>query len=875
MTKQQSLEKIKKLVDRYEGLSQKEINSYNESKTKDHFIRPLFEHLGWDFEQDVLSEENIIGERADYVFVMNGITKFLIETKSLKVDLDLEIHARQVINYAWNKGIAWAILTDFEGIKIFNAQTDSKNLLDKLVFELSYKDYLKEFDFLWLLSKESFQNNLLDEFAIKHGKKLKKLTVNEKLFNDLKNIRQTLTDNFKIWNENLDQNVLEEGIQRIIDRLVFVRVLEDRVLEDQVLIPILREWEKNKGEQFFPKLIKKFRELDDIYNSSLFKKHACENWEEHSIEWKKIIDLLHGSNVYEYDFKEMPADILGGVYESYLSYISQNPIKIETDKKELKQQSRKKRKEHGIFYTPKFIVNYIVENTLGKKLDEAKNMADLKKIKVLDPACGSGSFLTKALETINDRYKDFGNSGDQNTKTEILLSNIYGVDLDNQAIELAKLNLLIDALDKKAKLPDLTGNIRIGNSLISDSKISEKSFNWKNEFSEVFKQDGFDIIIGNPPYLSTEKGLINEIEYFKKTYKTIEKIYDIFGLFIEKSFELLNDDGYLGFIIPNIILQNDSFSKLRKYILDNSEIICIDNYKDGVFNKVVVPTVVIILKKNKIDKTNKTTLSLYENNTLVKSVVVNQDIFLEQPFYRFNISMDENFDKIKEKVFKDNIKLNEVLKVQEAIKTGDDKKFISDKIKENFNNQKILLKGRDIERYFILNERYINYDIENLKRPGKEEIFNLPKKFYIRRIGNKIISVLDDKQRYAVHTLYTGVLINKNYFYEFMLALLNSSLFSYLYSNLYPFKGNVFPEIRIGNLGELPIKKIEKEKQKEIVKLVNIILDLNKQLQKTLANSDRWGSVKKEIKKTDKEIDEKVYELYGLREEEIRIIEEN
>jgi len=901
MNKQQALEKIKKLVERYDKLSDAEKKGYNEQQTKDHFIRPLFEALGWDFTKDVWSETDVHGKRVDYAFMPGGMTKFYVEAKSLKVDLDIEIHARQAINYSWNKGVAWAVLTDFEGIKIFNAQAQSKLLIDKLVFEISYSEYISDFDRLWLLSKESFEKNALDQYAVKHGKKIKKLTVNEKLYSDFKKAREILTESFKTWNEDVDKETLDEGVQRILDRLVFIRVLEDRKLEEPTLKPMIREWEVGgKKDQLFQLMIKKFRELDDIYNSSLFKEHACEKWEEYDDKIITVINMLYGSSVYEYDFSKIPADILGGVYESYLGYIAQNPIKVgktgksgklfqTEDKKEIKTKSRQKRKEQGIYYTPKFIVDYIVENTLGKKLEEVKSMHELKKIKVLDPACGSGSFLTKALETINDKYKDFGNPGKQDTKSEIILSNIYGVDLDPQAVELAKLNLLVSALDKKAKLPDLTGNVRVGNSLISGSEKELKKyfgkewrekrpFNWEEEFPFCYSRaggnPGFDVVIGNPPYLSIERGFLEDVSYFKDHYKTIEKIYDIFGLFIEKSLILLKDGGYLGFIMPNIILQNDSFRLLRKFILDHTEIISINDYKDGVFADAVVPTAVVILRKSNEQKNNKVEMNLYQKNELSKTAKIKQSTFFNESLFRFNLSMDDNFIKFKNKLYENSMLLKDFLKTQEAIKTGDDKKFISDS-PINSKNQKILLKGGDIDRYKIINERFIDYNIKELKRPGKDEVFNLPKKLYIRRIANKLIAVMDTKQRYAVHTLYTGVMIDKNYSYEYILALLNSSLFTYLYQNLYPFKGNVFPEIRIGNLGQLPVKKIDKKSQKVFENLVDKILKLNKQLQSIPENSDKWNLVKKEIEKVDGEIDERVFGLYGLGEEERKVIKNN
>ena len=592
MNKEQDKQQIKKLVEKYKKLSDKEIKSYNEQQTKDHFIRPLFEALEWNFTEDVWAETDVQNKRVDYAFILNGITKFFIEAKSLKTDLDLEAHTKQAINYSWNKGVSWAVLTDFESVKVFNAMAQSKNLLDKLIFEIPYKDFISDFDRLNLLSRESFKKNALEEYAIKHGKKLKKLTVNEKLYSDLKEVRKELTNGFSTWDKSIDKEVLEEGVQRIIERLMFIRVLEDKGLEDPVLIPILREWEKNKNIQLFPRLIVKFRELDEIYDSNLFTEHACEKWEEFSVKWNKIFPLLYGSHVYEYDFSKIPADILGGVYESYLGYIAQNPIEVDRegksgkllkteDKKETKEKSRKKRKEQGIYYTPKFIVDYIVENTLGKKLEEAKSVNDLKKIKILDPACGSGSFLTKALETMNGKYKDFGNPGNQYTKTEVLLNNIYGVDLDSQAVELAKLNLLIDALDKKAKLPDLTGNIRVGNSLISgdekelkkyfgDYWHEKKPFNWDEEFSFCRLDQGkescdFDVVIGNPPYIFARGGNFNEAEkkYYYDHFKLSQYQINTFLLFIERGISLLKDGGHFGFIIPNNWLTINSFSTLR------------------------------------------------------------------------------------------------------------------------------------------------------------------------------------------------------------------------------------------------------------------------------------------------------------------------
>jgi len=923
MKKEQAKENIAELVKKYQRIAEAgKIKSYNEAQTRNEFIEPLFGFLGWDMrnannDNEVATEEAISGSRVDLAFRINGIPKFFLEAKSLKSDLDIESYARQAINYSWNKGVNWAALTDFEGIKIFNANAKSKSLRDKMVFEISYDEYIQDFERLWLLSKESFEKNALDVYAEKHGKKSKSLTVNEKLFDDLKQAREILTKSFNNWKEywdkhkDIDQETLDEGVQRILDRLVFIRVLEDRKLEEPILRPILREWEKDHSDsrKLFQMLAKKFRELDDLYNSSLFTKHACEDWEEYDGAIKDAINLLYGNDVYEYNFKEIPADILGGVYESYLGYIAQKPVEAGAekksgklskadDKKDLKIKSRKKRKEQGIYYTPNFIVDYIIKNTLGKKLEEIKNVNDLKQIKILDPACGSGSFLVKALEIVNEKYRDFNNFGDQYTKSGILLKNIYGVDLDPQAVELAKLNLLIGALDQKAKLPNLTDNIRIGNSLISGSEkelkkyfgkdwLGKKPFNWEEEFSDVFNQGGFDVIIGNPPYIRNRDLDEKDKKLFDEKYYSAHGQYDIYQLFFEQSIKLLKENGLLGFITSNKYAIAEYGKKLRELILDNCKIVSVIDVSNlQVFKDAFTYPYIIILQKTKNNSGN--IIEGYkvgdELDFSDNKVLINQDDIKNSQTKNFVIKKELKFLKDIERK---SVKLGEIATIKETIHTGNvrDKLIVDEKIDETC---KKLLAGKDCHRYwFKWNGKYIRYD-KNLIDKSKKEYANLCDKKYfeepkilLREISLNIECCYDDEKYYTLNKVYS-VQISDKYNLKYILALLNSKFLSFYFRNKFE-EAHVsggYLQFKKTYTSQLPIYKIdfsdkkEKAKHDYLVKLANQILNLNNQLQSTPENSDKWNEIKKEIRKVDGEIDKRVFELYGLGEEEIGIIEE-
>src|SRR3990167_9499517 len=890
MNKQEAKQQIQKLVEKYERVREAgKVKSYNEAQTRNEFIEPLFEFLGWDMrnltaDNEVTTEENVSGGRVDLAFRLGNIPVIFLEAKAMKVDLDEGKWAEQAINYSWNKGVTWAVLTDFESVKIFNAEIPPKSISQNLFIELSCLDFINRFDQLWLLSKESFEQKLLDKEAEKWGKLTQKKQVGEKLFEDLMSWRISLTKEFKKRND-LTEEELDEGVQRILDRLIFIRTAEDRRIEPKVLLGILRGGKASLYKQ----LTKVFRDFDDGYNSELFAPHYCEKWEADDKVFAEIINGLHETrDGYRYDFSAISADVLGGMYEQYLSY-------VQGRKSEDKQKS--KRKSQGIYYTPKYIVEYIVKETLGEVLKKTKPK-EIAKIKVLDPACGSGSFLTTAYDKILETLAKQNPQTLLFTQFNILKENIFGVDLDAQAVEIARLNLLLKVLSQKTKLPTLQHNVNPGNSLVSgnaetlekyfeDKWREQKPFNFKEEFKEVFEQDGFDAVIGNPPYvqLSMEEKLPDGLkDFLLDTYKSSMGRLNTFGFFIKRGVELLKDGGYLGFIIPNTILTQDYYEELRKDILETCAIESIVSFDDLPFKAAVVENVVLILKKTKSERVrNNNRVEVYKVNQelpLVRDKSITQKLFSQSHKCSFAIHIDESRLLLKKELEEGSSPLSKFLDINQAIALKHERaKYLSQS--KDGPEYKPVIDGRNINRYSVnWDKTYLRYDINAIHSCKREDIFLTKEKLFFRRVGDRLIGAYDDKQLYALNTLVVmnlkdDVAIDIKYF----LALFNSKLLNWYYQFFLKSTKKVFSEIQARQVSQLPIKHIDlsvsedKERHTKLVALANKMTCLNNELQKLSPNTDQCNRINKEIEKTDSLIDEEVYKLYGLTPEEIEIVE--
>jgi len=634
---EQAKQKIKELLEKYNKLVQEQrVSKYNEEMTKKDFILPLFRALGWNVEDasEVSAEEKISKGRVDYVFKINGVPKFFLEAKALKEDLnDLEF-IKQTINYAYLKGCSWAVLTNFESVKIFNAEWKIVNPLQSELKTISCQEFLTRFDELWLLSKESFEQGLLDKKAEKWGKRTKKVQVDKQILLDFTRFRNLFSKNIARLNQsrNLSEEELDESVQRIFNRLIFIRNCEDREMEPKDLLSNLRVWGSRGRGQLVKSLRDVFKDFDQKYNSEIFSTHLCDELEIDNEVLEEIINGLYytkDQSVY-YNFAVIEADVLGNIYEQYLGYILRK-----TDKRASLTVNNAHRKEMGIYYTPTYIVDYIVRNTLGEMLKGKR--VNPEKIRVLDPACGSGSFLIKAFDVLNEYHSrndknynqsefDFKTGTPFTVKAKILQSNIFGVDLDKQAVEIARLNLLLKIAEKGHRLPLLKENIKCGNSLIDDPEVAQdKAFKWEEEFKKIMQEGGFDVVIANPPYV---KEFVNRkiFEEVKKGGSRVAKYYegkmDYLYFFIELGIDLLKEGGYLSFITTNYWLQAEGARKLREKILKETSIVRVFDFNEfTVFEGTGQHNLVLVLQKKK-NPNNKIKVSIIKGKDIYKDEVI-------------------------------------------------------------------------------------------------------------------------------------------------------------------------------------------------------------------------------------------------------------
>jgi len=937
---------VVQLIERFQSqLPDYRAGRYNETQLRRDYLDPFFEALGWDMTnrknysekyREVVNEVSVEVEgqakAADYSFQSGGSILFFLEAKKPAVNIETSPDpAFQIRRYAWSAKVPVSLLSDFEQLAVYDcrekpAHSDPAHY--NRVNLYSYRDYADKWDEIYdLFSHQAVHQGSLDRYAVSLKGKRGTADVDDDFLAEMERWRKELAQNIALRNPGLTTRDINFAVQMTIDRIIFLRICEDRGIEPE---NALRD--ATDGKDVYGDLLVLFNQADRKYNSGLFHFAVEKGQSSHPdtltptlrIDDKVFKDIL--ANLYypksPYAFKYIPIDLLGQVYERFLGKV----IRLTSGHQARVEEKPEVRKAGGVYYTPTYIVDYIVKNTVGELLKD-KDPESLKHtpLRVLDPACGSGSFLLGAYQYLLDWYLDWYVRHDpakwargknpaifeardtwqltMEKKKEILTGHIYGVDIDPQAVEVTKLSLLLKVVENPGQLslmserilPDLGRNIQCGNSLIGpdyydgrqlamfdeEEQYRVNAFDWKAAFPRVFRDGGFDAVIGNPPYgqvIGEEYKL-----YFSRSFITTEGRYDNFELFIEKGLKICKNNGYLGYIIPSPFLSNIYSRKLRRYILDQYSFRQINNFGINVFTDPTIHTCIIIVEKQKRDNVVKIRKQIIDKDQLKLNFdyEVGQSAIGMNPNSTIDLFIDPTLNSIIVNISKNSKILGDLCYIRQCIKTGNDALYVKRFVDEPSDPWKPTLRGRSITRYSI-NEitEYVKYG-PWLARNWQNKSFYETNKIAIRETGNQLTATIDLDSRYFLSSLYaiypkTPMHVNSIYYF---LGIINSELANFFIKAIaLNLTKGAFTKFRTNQLARLPIRTIDftnpadVKRHDRIVSLVETMLDLHKQLA-AAQRPDHKEQIDRQIAATDRQIDALVYELYGLTDEEIKIVE--
>jgi type I restriction-modification system DNA methylase subunit len=966
---------------------QENIHNSKEEQFQEGFLRELFvKVLGYTLNPEpnfnlTTEYKNIKdSKKADGAIIINDIVTAVIELKGTGTT-DLGKVESQAFNYKNNQHkCVYVITSNFEKLRFY-----IDNAIEHIEFNL-FKLTEEEFQLLYLcLAFKNIENNVPKN--IKDESVSQEDVITKKLYNDYSLFKRELHHNLVALNPGNDPLELFQKSQKLLDRFLFIFFAEDRgLLPTNLIFRINKEWQQLREMRIDVSLYDRYKiyfsdlnvgakvslpafsqtasnKKDEFqiyaYNGGLFK-------EDDELNKLKIDDALlykHTEKISNYDFaSEVDVNILGHIFENSLNELDE--IKAQIEGQEI-DKTNTKRKKDGVFYTPKYITKYIVDNTVGKlcidkkvefKIIEEEYITDKKRnkttiqnlatkltnyrnwllqITICDPACGSGAFLNQALDFLINEHKYIDELqaklfGDalilSDVEQSILENNVFGVDINEESVEIAKLSLWLRTAQPNRKLNDLNSNIKCGNSLIDDVSVAgDKAFNWEQQFTTVFENGGFDIIIGNPPYVLCQPSNTDEqtLDFYKKFEVASYKI-DLFHLFFEASIKHLKEKGKLGFITPNTYLTNKYIQKMRNYILNNTSIETIVNYEDEVFFDASVDVATIILKKERVLNENIEVCN-YKLGVLEKFGSKKQIDWLNESENTFNIKKELEIN------FVNCVKFEEIGNSYFGIQAYDRKTSISD-FKENDEFLQ-MIDGAEINRYELSNpNKFFNFIPANIKSGGDYSVYS-KLRIVVRQIGQTPIIGICEPGIVTSNTLYNLYLTDDNYSLKYVLAIFNSKLIKKYWLSNYSDSKQLFPKIKGYQLKQLPIKVLEKELQSPFIEKADLMLALNTELRsvnnkfttyfsgqykieklnnklelwytlefanfitelnkaiKTVKglpltkkdefdwidlfneNKQKAQALKSQIDVTDKEIDQMVYKLYDLTEEEIKIVE--
>jgi type I restriction-modification system DNA methylase subunit len=945
-----------------------------EESEKPRFLTKFFEYLGYEHDTEYQLEKIAITGSSDAALKDSESEKIAVSVEWKGVDhKDLErkktqkgeAPVTQLFRYMADQQTKIGIVSNFVEIRVYHWDFQKERFWSFKLEDLVVKPHLVD-HLYYLLCKTNVltQNPVISTLARNTTEEEKVVTKN--FYTEFKAVRENLYHHLIEQNPEIDRLVVLEKTQKFLDRFTFALVAEDVTLlprgeNNMGIIRMTYNFGKGSRDRGDEKIWIQFKNLfqdidegrSDIspkiaeYNGGLFKKDdILDDLHIKDSVWEEIV------NLEKYDFAtELNVNILGHIFEQSISDIEALKAEIEANspleawqpevdgvdqivEQEIEQKPKlSKRKKDGIYYTPEYITKYIVENTIGRYLDE--NPDKLETIKILDPSCGSGAFLNQAHNYLIDRYKwatpedeayDLMGTN-QSVQDKIkALKSLYGVDLQPESVEISKLSLWLKTADREHKLENLDSQIKCGNSLIDDVEVAgDRAFDWGKEFDF----GGFDIIVGNPPYVGIQDIPIEMRRVYEEKYTSATGRFDLFHLFIEKSIRLLKHGGYLSFIIPNKFLTNTQSQTLRKYMLDMGNIVSILSNEGMVFDEANVNSVVIVFQKTNMAK--DCDVFAFQNDLVTKVSTVERVVFENDGENRFIISQTQNSD-LKSKIEANTCKLSDIADVKDGIVAGKVKDMLFHTRKINDTCKPILF-GKDIHRYSLnFANKFVDYRPEEMMkeeiiRAGEgvriglwlrtPEIFERPK-ILTRQTADRVIASFDESDYYFEHTLHSTHIFDTNYNPKFVLAILNSNLMKYYYQSIISQSGTLFPQIRIALLKQLPIPKATQAEQEKLASLVDKImalkadlhtreqgiksflkdnygLEIKKQLPETQDLMSKIGNIslsqKQELHKwydgekkvlldlenqvsnVDIQIDSEVYRLYGLNEEEILVIE--
>ena len=1008
----QSFETIKQLVTDFKAQEAAYLSpGYQESQVRQDFIDKFFAALGWDvthvqqrnpYEQEVHIENKVkmagsSQRRADYAFFLSPNfrdPKFFVEAKKPSKNLANAEDYYQTIRYGWNAKTPLAVLTDFEEFHILDCRfkPDIDEAMNRKVESFHYSDYAVEDKFAhvyYLFSREAVAGGSIEKRAAElpkpRGKGGQKgllkggyQAVDEAFLEELDEYRITLAKAFKKANEKLEGEELTEAVQRTIDRLVFIRFLEDKGIEEKAIINLKGQKSPWKG---FVNLCKR---CEPKYNGLVFKPHRILD----EITFATTEDKMFAEICSEladpgspYDFNQIPISILGSIYERFLGKVVHA-----TDKRVKVEEKPEVRKSGGVYYTPEYIVRYIVKETVGRQI-EGKTPAEIAHLAFADIACGSGSFLIEVYAQLLDYHVRYYLANREKAKTddlferdgqlhlslkkkkEILLNNIYGVDIDFQATEVTQLSLYLKLLEdatmsdahqfglfKETILPDLKNNIVCGNSLVGrdildgslfpnvdDSKL--KPMNTGEVFPKVIKRGGFDGIVGNPPYIRIQT--MNEsspesVKYLKDHFASAASgNYDIYVVFVERGISLLRWEGSLGFILPHKFFSAQYGEGLRRIVADGRFLDKVVHFGENqVFVGATTYTCLLFLSKR--------------NNTEFRFAKVGDIETWEKDFKADEIVIEEKSISGTQWIFGDagderlfrrlestNRNASEVFHIFVGTQTSADDVFVlencefgksivkgdSASLTQRMNVEseivKRFLKGKDIRRYRPLHSSSVMicpYQIgdtefnliqeTDLKRdfPKAHSYLELNKTKLMKREGgrfkgpnwyafgypksmtlfsrpkivvpdyNNTASFTIDANGHFFKTGYGLLPKDDRHSPKYLLALLNSKLLFWCLKRVSTALRGGYVRFWTKYTEQLPIHMIDfddssqRSKHDHLVGLVEQIMYSEETLSTAKTDAEK-NRLELQCESLDRQIDEAVYELYGLTEEEIKIVE--